>query len=252
MSPLCTPPLHHGFGLGCGLRCERLRLVCFSGASQRLLEQHEPKVNISFNLCFSLTPLIYLCSAKPVCLKRTLKLILWDDNDPYSDASDRNSCTSCICSNELVVMNLWWKQLPAVVMIMPDTRESPPSPPHTGLGPVIMLLFTCNTLPNLFGFNPFRNLCTSAAGLVTSGYVTYLCLWSEWAVFPAQICAEKKSPSCGWMFKVHFTVFLCLWNTVFHVIYGHCSISFGLLMCFLLWVTLHVRNVWICVTLCFL
>lgn len=38
--------LHHGFGLDCGLRCERPRLVCFSGAAQRLLEQHEPKVNI--------------------------------------------------------------------------------------------------------------------------------------------------------------------------------------------------------------
>lgn len=39
--------LHHGFGLDCGLRCERVRPSCFSGAPQRLLEQHEPKVSIS-------------------------------------------------------------------------------------------------------------------------------------------------------------------------------------------------------------
>lgn len=39
--------LQHGFNLDCGLRCELLRLVCLGGAAQRLLEQHQPKVNIS-------------------------------------------------------------------------------------------------------------------------------------------------------------------------------------------------------------
>lgn len=44
-----STPLHHGFGLDFGRRCERLRLVCLCGAAQRLLEQHKPKVNISLN-----------------------------------------------------------------------------------------------------------------------------------------------------------------------------------------------------------
>lgn len=67
----------------------------------------------------------------------------------------------------------------AVVMIMQDSWESLPLPPHpslSGLEPVIMVLFTCNTLSNLFTFNPFRNLCICAAGLVASGYVIYLSL----------------------------------------------------------------------------
>lgn len=36
------------------------------------------------------------------------------------------------------------------------------------------MLFTCNTLSNLFRFNPFRNLCTFGTGLVISGYAIYL------------------------------------------------------------------------------
>lgn len=62
------------------------------------------------------------------------------------------------CIFRALVMNLWWKRLAAVVMIiMQDSWESlslflsPSLPPSfSGLEPVIMVLFTCNTLSNLF------------------------------------------------------------------------------------------------------
>lgn len=41
-----SPRPHHGFGLDCGLGREHLRLVRDRGATQRLLEQHQPEVNI--------------------------------------------------------------------------------------------------------------------------------------------------------------------------------------------------------------
>lgn len=52
--PRCFPtpdPLspQHGFGLDCGLRRQRLRLAGCGGATQRLLEQHQPQVNILFS-----------------------------------------------------------------------------------------------------------------------------------------------------------------------------------------------------------
>lgn len=76
--PLCAPRAprpHHGFGLDCGLGREHLRLLRDCRATQRLLEQHQPEVNICppFCLCHVGTrvhlPLLAhpspLCSTEP-------------------------------------------------------------------------------------------------------------------------------------------------------------------------------------------
>lgn len=69
LAPAASPtpsPLspQHGFGLDCGLRRQRLRLAGCGGATQRLLEQHQPQVNILFSFalfCMTLWFVTRIC-----------------------------------------------------------------------------------------------------------------------------------------------------------------------------------------------
>lgn len=101
-------PLRHGFGLDCGLRCERVLLVLQCGAAQRLLEQHQHKVSLWILFFFSLkkkSRAVFKCTISP-CLTRDEFNCHVKHHGPYSGEVKVRS--SCICRN-VFLMNLWWK-----------------------------------------------------------------------------------------------------------------------------------------------
>lgn len=144
-----------------------------------------------------------------------------------------NTCNSCIFS-ELVVMNLWWKQLAAVVMIMQDSWESlslpltPSLPPFLGSNLLLsgcLPVILCRTCSDLISM--FHNICVCSGISYTTWCHLFIFVNWQWAnstyfsgdsSFKGECMFHGQRNARMFFFVLHFRTWLSMtfsyyWNT---------------------------------------